>query len=78
MVALNFKKTETKHQRCVDKIFLVMLPASSTFLALPLKVLADDGALRQQVAAPAGPDRRRQAEGGRAHLGVGGLNKSQM
>ena len=49
-----------------------------TFLVLPLKVLADDGALRQQVAAPAGPDRRRQAEGGRAHLGIAGLNKSQM
>ena len=47
----------------------------STFLALPLKVLADDGALRQQVDAPAGPDSRRQAEVRRPHLGVGGLNK---
>ena len=43
-----------------------------TFAALPLEVLADDGTLRQQVALPAGPDRR-QAEVGRAFLGAGRL-----
>ena len=55
----------------------MVLPTSSTFLALPPEVLADDGTLRQQVAAPAGPDSRRQAEVGRAHLGVGGLDKKK-